>query len=126
MGGSRGTLCGDTRCGAALDPSSLGFSLRHLPTLLRSSPIVCQQKWSAHTPYQHNTLSHFPALPQGAVCSLVVLPNGRLASGSADKTINIWRLSTGKLERSLKGHTHTVRPEGKDIPYERRDGNRER
>lgn len=60
------------------------------------------------------------SLLQGPVCSLVVLPNGRLASGSADKTIIIWRLSTGKLERTLKGHTHTARREGEhrtlDLP----------
>ena len=36
-------------------------------------------------------------------------PNRKiLASGSTDKTIKIWDLSTGKLIRTLKGHTQSV------------------
>ena len=34
-----------------------------------------------------------------------VLPDGRLASGSWDKTIQIWDMSSGACDRVLKGHT---------------------
>jgi len=43
-----------------------------------------------------------------AVYSVVVLPNGRLASGSADNTIRIWNLETGECLRVLEGHTDWV------------------
>jgi len=36
------------------------------------------------------------------------LPNGRLASGSDDKTINIWNTKSGFLTRTLTGHTRSV------------------
>lgn len=39
------------------------------------------------------------------VTSLVVLPDGRLVSGSADKTIRVWNLVSGVCDRVLEGHT---------------------
>jgi WD40 repeat protein len=42
------------------------------------------------------------------VTALVVLPDGRLASGSDDKTVRVWRPSTGVCEAVLEGHTDWV------------------
>jgi WD40 repeat protein len=44
----------------------------------------------------------------GGVTALAVLPDGRLLSGGADKTIRIWNIETGKAEAALAGHTGTV------------------
>jgi WD40 repeat protein len=38
----------------------------------------------------------------------LLLSNGNLASSSADKTIRIWNLNTGKLIKILSGHTNRV------------------
>ena len=43
-----------------------------------------------------------------SVGSLVVLPNGDLASGSWDKTIRVWDTDTGECKQVLKGHTDLV------------------
>ena len=40
------------------------------------------------------------------VRSVAVLPGGRLASGSADKTVYIWDIATGTCVRVLQGHTN--------------------
>ena len=42
------------------------------------------------------------------VRTLAVLPDGRLASGSYDSTVRVWRLSTGVCEAVLEGHTRYV------------------
>jgi WD40 repeat protein len=42
------------------------------------------------------------------VYALAVLPDGRLASSSYDKTVRVWRLSTGVCEAVLEGHTWEV------------------
>ncbi len=42
------------------------------------------------------------------VSALAVLPDGRLASGSDDKTVRVWRPSTGACEAVLEGHTNGV------------------
>ena len=43
------------------------------------------------------------------VNTLAISPDGQtLVSGSADKTIKIWNLSTGQEIRSLKGHSHPI------------------
>ena len=40
---------------------------------------------------------------------MVFSPNGELlASGSDDKSIRIWRVSTGESIKTLTGHTHGV------------------
>ena len=43
-----------------------------------------------------------------AVESLACLGDGRLASGSSDKTIKIWNIETRACERTLEGHTQGV------------------
>ena len=42
------------------------------------------------------------------VLSLIQLRDGRLVSGSSDKTIKVWRLTTKKEEFTLKGHNDIV------------------
>jgi WD40 repeat protein len=39
------------------------------------------------------------------VKSLAVLPDGRVVSGSEDKTLRVWDLATGQSVMTLKGHT---------------------
>ena len=41
--------------------------------------------------------------------ALCVLPGNKLASGSADNTIKIWDIVTGKCEQTLEGHQDFVR-----------------
>ncbi len=43
------------------------------------------------------------------IYSLVVLPDGLLASGCDDDTIRIWNFNTGINIKTLTGHTHDVR-----------------
>ena len=45
----------------------------------------------------------------GLVNSITFSPDGRLlASGSSDKTIKLWEVSTGRLLKTLKGHVEDV------------------
>ena len=45
----------------------------------------------------------------GPVNSITFSPDGRLlASGSSDKTIKLWEVSTGRLLKTLKGHVEDV------------------
>ncbi len=43
------------------------------------------------------------------IYSLVVLPDGLLASGCDDDTIRIWNFTTGINIKTLTGHSHDVR-----------------
>ncbi|HKX27544.1 MAG TPA: caspase family protein [Blastocatellia bacterium] len=57
----------------------------------------------------------------GVVYSLAFSPDGKmLASGSGDKTIRLWEMSTGRLIRSFAGHGDVIRcvafsPDGKTL-----------
>src|SRR5258706_15232019 len=57
----------------------------------------------------------------GLIHSVLVTPNGRLiVSGSADKTIRVWQLDSGRLLHTLEGHTASitslaVTPDGRSI-----------
>ena len=42
------------------------------------------------------------------VCSLAILPNGWLASGSRDTTIKLWDLEERKVVKTLRGHRRGV------------------
>ena len=45
----------------------------------------------------------------GAVRSVAFAPDGKqLASGSGDKTIKLWDVATGSLQRTLEGHSDSV------------------
>jgi hypothetical protein len=44
----------------------------------------------------------------GSVLALAVLPNGKLASGSYDRTIRIWDIATQRCESTLRGHDSSV------------------
>ena len=45
-----------------------------------------------------------------SVYSVVFSPNGEyLVSGSWDKTIGVWRVSSGELIKTLNGHSNHVR-----------------
>ena len=39
---------------------------------------------------------------------LIQLSDGRVISGSQDKTLRIWNIETGECERVLRGHRETV------------------
>ena len=43
------------------------------------------------------------------VYCVVVLPNGRIVSGSVDRTLKVWNVLTGKCRRTLRGHANYVR-----------------
>jgi WD40 repeat protein len=42
------------------------------------------------------------------VTALYILPDGRIVSGSDDKTLRIWNASTGDCEKILSGHKGSV------------------
>ena len=44
-----------------------------------------------------------------AVRALSILPDGRIASGSADTTVRVWNLTTGNADFTLNGHTGYVK-----------------
>ena len=44
----------------------------------------------------------------GPVTSLVALKDGRVVSGSADKSLRVWDTVTGECERTMEGHTAEV------------------
>jgi WD40 repeat protein len=52
---------------------------------------------------------------------VAVSPDGRtIVSGSADRTVKVWEAESGRLLRSLEGHTDSVRavavsPDGRTI-----------
>jgi WD40 repeat protein len=46
---------------------------------------------------------------EGYVYTIAILPDGRIVSGSEDRTIRIWNSSTGDCEMSLCGHNSYVK-----------------
>ncbi len=67
--------------------------------------------WQLDTKKFYHTLSYLnsPYSHNGFVYSVVYSPDGKIiASGSADKTIRIWGSYTGKIKRTLNGHSDAV------------------
>jgi WD40 repeat protein/serine/threonine protein kinase len=55
-----------------------------------------------------------------SVSSLAFSKDGRLATGSEDRTIKIWRLATGRDEMTIRGHTRPINgmafsPDGRNV-----------
>ncbi len=102
------------------------------PPTITSPPVNSSTKFSlAKTLTGHSTkafrytlslLGNFSFLSiEGAIKSVAISPDGKtLASGSGDKTIKIWNLTTGQVIRTLKGHSESVysvaiSPDGKTL-----------
>ncbi len=58
---------------------------------------------SPDTPLERTLEGHL-----GAVTSIVLLKDGRVASGSADSLIAIWNVNTGECVKALQGHSAGV------------------
>src|SRR5258708_10261472 len=68
-------------------------------TVVSASPMPAQQAKAQFTLKGHSAL----------VYSVAFSPDGKmLASGSEDKTIKLWDVTTGKERATLKGHTGRV------------------
>jgi NB-ARC domain/WD domain, G-beta repeat/APAF-1 helical domain len=86
-------------CKAAGTTSFLESARRHL-----SPPAILTQSLSLTPPgAEIARLEH-----SDAVTALCVLPDGRLASGSADHTIRLWDPQTGSETACLEGHSDPV------------------
>ncbi|KAL5342669.1 WD40-repeat-containing domain protein [Aspergillus crustosus] len=60
-------------------------------------------------PVEGKSLQTFGVLDDHTVHTVAFSPDGRsLASGSDDKSIKLWNLSSGQVERELKGHLNGV------------------
>ena len=57
---------------------------------------------------------------------VAALPDGRVVSGSGDRTLKVWDVSRGRLVRTLRGHTDSARRRRpvEPIARRRRDGRR--
>uniref|UniRef100_A0A8C7XB06 Pleiotropic regulator 1 n=1 Tax=Oryzias sinensis TaxID=183150 RepID=A0A8C7XB06_9TELE len=91
----------------ALPPSQLlleGGGTRN-SNLLRRTPVMPKPQW--HPPWK---LFRVISGHLGWVRSIAVEPGNQwFVTGSADRTIKIWDLASGKLKLSLTGHISTVR-----------------
>ena len=53
---------------------------------------------------------------------MAVTPDGqRVISASRDRTLKVWDLASGRLERTLEGHTDWVNVGGGDAGWPARD-----
>jgi WD40 repeat protein len=85
---------------------------------------LAQSRTSAAEPKERGTLRGHT----NEVLSIAITPDGKtLVSGSLDKTIKLWDLSTGTQRATLKGHSHSVHSialaaDGKTLASASRDG----
>ena len=78
--------------------------------------------WDIGTGEQERVLTH-----RSAVSSVAFSPTGHmLASGMADSTVLLWNTTTWEIEKTLRGHSHTVdfvifSPDGTQLASSSRD-----
>jgi CHAT domain/WD domain, G-beta repeat len=101
----------DTSARSKADAASEVQEATAKPSL--TTPIIQQPKNEAPVllplPVEHLTLLLTLTGHAHSVWSVAVSPDGQtLVSGSQDKTIKVWELSTGKLIRTLTGHEGRV------------------
>jgi len=86
-------------------------ALTHAPDLLRD--LV----GPAHPLLEHPRLRHPLTVSgmsrilqghKGSVRALAMLPDGRVVSGSRDKTVRVWNVATGRAVATLQGHASWV------------------
>ena len=83
----------------------------HTNTASSSAAVAASSPSTVALPAAHNSTSPLRILRghRDAVHVLEVMRADLLASGSADATIRIWQISSGKCIRILSGHTYAVR-----------------
>jgi sugar lactone lactonase YvrE len=77
---------------------------------------LCEQAAAHRTGYLRSRLDPRPEPPlwlyslegTGAVTAVAVSPDGRFIVSGSDNTVKVWEAESGRLLRSLKGHTRSV------------------
>ena len=62
----------------------------------------------SHADVKPSKLACFNAVHTNSVMSVIQLMDGRICSGSWDKTIRVWNAVSGVCEKVLQGHTNSV------------------
>jgi outer membrane protein assembly factor BamB len=78
--------------------------------LMESAPIVRRKREGRWAAYEARAIK--PHVLEGhthAVCALAIGPDGKVYSGSQDRTIRVWSGESGAHLQTLQGHTNEVR-----------------